>query len=86
MTDVNQQDIINRLSRVEGQVRGIKKMIEEKRTCEEIITQYSATKSALKKAGSMIMKKYLQECLVTSKEPQEQVDSLLKILEHVQDE
>ena len=49
-------DLINRLSRIEGQVRGIKKMIEEERYCVDILTQVSAIQSALNSFNKVLLK------------------------------
>jgi len=48
--------ILNRVSRVEGQFRGIRKMIEEKKDCIDVITQISAVKSAVSMLGMEILK------------------------------
>lgn len=55
--------LIQRLKRIEGQIRGLQRMIESERACEEIITQFSSIKGALKGAGFLIVKFYLKDCL-----------------------
>ncbi len=57
------RSLINRLSRLEGQIRGVKKMIEEGRECEEIVSQLSAIHSALESATKRVLVSHLSECL-----------------------
>ncbi|MBI4322610.1 MAG: metal-sensitive transcriptional regulator [Chloroflexi bacterium] len=52
----------DRLRRVEGQVRGIQKMLEEDRPCDEIITQLMAARAALDQVGISIIAKYVRDC------------------------
>lgn len=59
----NQKIIINRLKKIEGQIRGIQKMILDSRDCSDILMQMSAIKSALKKTNYLILKKYTSKCL-----------------------
>ncbi len=60
--------LINRLRRVEGQARGLQRMIEEGRPCEEIFTQLAATKAALDRVGMLLISLKMKECL------EEQID------------
>ncbi len=55
--------LINRLRRVEGQSRGLQRMIEEGRSCEEIFTQLAATKAALDRVGVLLISLKMRECL-----------------------
>ncbi len=55
--------LINRLRRVEGQTRGLQRMIEEGRPCEEIFTQLAATKAALDRVGVLVISMKMQDCL-----------------------
>jgi len=52
-----------RLSRIEGQVRGISKMIEEKRYCIDIITQIAAVQAALQRVEETILKDHVAHCV-----------------------
>lgn len=56
--------LINRLRRVEGQSRGLQRMIETGRSCEEIFTQLAATKAALDRVGVLLISLKMRECLV----------------------
>ncbi|RIH89427.1 Copper-sensing transcriptional repressor CsoR [Calidithermus roseus] len=54
--------MLNRLKRLEGQVRGLQKMVEEERDCREILTLLSGVRSALEATGDIIFETYLEEC------------------------
>ncbi len=55
-----------RLSRIEGQIKGIKKMVEEGRYCVEVLGQISAVHEALRGVGKIIMRNYLGNCVTSS--------------------
>lgn len=55
--------LINRLRRVEGQARGLQRMIEEGRPCDEIFTQLAATKAALDRVGVLLISLKMRDCL-----------------------
>lgn len=57
-------DIGARLRRIEGQARGIQKMLEEGRECEDMLTQTMAIRSALDLVGARIMEYHLDRCLL----------------------
>ncbi|MCD6519217.1 MAG: metal-sensitive transcriptional regulator [Anaerolineae bacterium] len=60
----SQSEILKRLRRVEGQIRGIQRMIEEGRSCEEVVTQLMAARAALDRAGLLIMSQHIEQCLL----------------------
>lgn len=55
--------LINRLSRIEGHVRGIKNMIEEGRDCPDILIQIAAVRGGLDKVGRIILDEHLTQCI-----------------------
>jgi DNA-binding FrmR family transcriptional regulator len=55
--------VLNRLRRIEGQVRGLQRMIEEGNSCESVLTQLSAVKSALDRVGIHLISHRMRECL-----------------------
>ncbi|RIH85929.1 Copper-sensing transcriptional repressor RicR [Meiothermus luteus] len=61
--------IIHRLRRLEGQVRGLQKMVEEERSCKEILTLLSGVKSALDSVGEEILEAYLAQCQADPQAP-----------------
>ena len=57
------QDMKNRLKRIEGQVRGVLRMMEENNECKDVITQLSAVRSAVDRAIGYIVAKNLETCI-----------------------
>lgn len=55
--------LINRLNRVEGQVRGISRMVEQDRYCLDILTQLHAVRAALRRVESQLLKAHLEHCV-----------------------
>jgi DNA-binding FrmR family transcriptional regulator len=55
--------ILNRLRRVEGQTRGLQRMIEDGRTCEDVFTQSAAVKASLDRVGVLLISLTMRECL-----------------------
>ncbi|MDW7675206.1 MAG: metal-sensitive transcriptional regulator, partial [Bacillota bacterium] len=51
----NKQELITRLKKIEGQVRGIQKMVEEGRYCVDILVQIAAIRSAINKVGVVVL-------------------------------
>ena len=58
------KQVLNRLSRIEGQVRGLKKMIEEDTYCVDVITQTSAVKRALSGVEDQLLESHLGTCVI----------------------
>lgn len=80
------QKITNRLNRIEGQVRGIKKMVEEDRYCLDILVQITAIQSALKQVGFGITERHINHCVadaVKQGEGQESVEELLSVVKQL---
>ncbi|UHA60866.1 metal-sensitive transcriptional regulator [Metabacillus litoralis] len=78
-------EVISRLSKIEGHIRGIKKMAEEGRSCEDLLLQVSAVKSAVNNVGRVILEDYLEDCVVDGVRKQsdmETVENLKKALKH----
>ena len=59
---ISQEVLINRLRRIEGQVRGIQRMIESGRDCESIITQLASVRSAIEGVGALVLNNYMKLC------------------------
>lgn len=56
-------DVLNRLRRAEGQVRGVQRLLEEGADCKAVITQLSAAQAALHRAGLRLMAAGMRSCL-----------------------
>ncbi len=67
------------LKKIEGQVRGIQKMIEEKRYCVDILTQLHSIKGAIERVEEKIFKKHLEGCVCPAMESKSEIEKKEKI-------
>ena len=58
-----EQELQNRLSRIEGHVRGIKRMLSEHASCEDLLLQLSAVRAAVNKATARLLENHLETCV-----------------------
>jgi DNA-binding FrmR family transcriptional regulator len=63
LDDAQQQAIVTRLNRVEGQVRGIRRMVQEPRQCIDILQQLSAAEAALNRISLAVFKYHVERCV-----------------------
>ncbi len=63
---IEQKDMVVRLKRIEGQIRGLQKMINGNKNCEEILTQLAAARAALDKVGMNIISERMKDCFQES--------------------
>jgi DNA-binding FrmR family transcriptional regulator len=63
LTAETAQNIQERLARIEGQVRGISKMVEERRPCDQVLMQIMAARAALEKVAAAVVNSSIDECL-----------------------
>ena len=77
------KDLINRLSRIEGQVRGIKKMVENNAYCPDILIQVSAVNAALNSFNKVLLANHIRTCVPEDIRAgkDETVDELVKTLQ-----
>lgn len=77
------KDLINRLSRIEGQVRGIKAMVERDAYCTDIITQVAAINAALNSFNKVLLANHIKSCVTQDIKDgkEETVDELVKLLQ-----
>jgi DNA-binding FrmR family transcriptional regulator len=59
----SQEDLLKRLARVEGQVRGLSRMVEEERYCIDVLTQIGAAQAALEKIGLGLLDAHVRNCM-----------------------
>ena len=74
--------ILNRLRRVEGQARGLQRMIEEGRSCEDVLTQLAAVKAALDRVSILLISLKMRDCLLcqgTLPDSREAVERALEV-------
>lgn len=75
--------IINRLRRIQGQVKGIERMLESDQCCSDILVQVAAVRSAVNRVGSLIFERYSRTCLQqaeTREQQQQMLDQLLQTM------
>jgi DNA-binding FrmR family transcriptional regulator len=72
--------ILNRLRRIEGQIRGIHRMLAEDRVCEDVVTQLMAARSSLDQVGLLIIDRHIDRCLVGDAQPEEALRNLQQAL------
>lgn len=88
MNDQQRKAVRERLSRIEGQVRGIQRMVDEDRYCMEILAQTRSAVSALRAVENKIMESHLQTCVVEAMQSgdagtqQEKIGELVDVLTH----
>lgn len=63
LTEAETADLITRLRRAEGQLRGIQRMLEEGRECREVATQFAAVSKAVRGAGHSYLSRTMGHCL-----------------------
>ncbi|HZP25485.1 MAG TPA: metal-sensitive transcriptional regulator [Dehalococcoidia bacterium] len=82
---VRQQDdtaaLLSRLRRIEGQVRGIHRMLEEGRVCEDLLTQLLAARSGLDQVSLLVLERHVDNCVLADL-PDETRKSLEQALRH----
>lgn len=75
--------LINRLSRIEGQIRGIKQMLSDDKYCVDILTQTSATASAINSFAKEILESHIRSCVIDGvrQGDDEKVEELIRTIE-----
>jgi len=63
-SDAEYTDLVHRLNRIEGQIRGIRSMVEDERYCVDILTQVLAAKSALDAFSKVLLNNHIKTCVV----------------------
>ena len=82
-TEKESKDLINRLSRIEGQVRGIKKMVENDVYCPDILIQVSAVNAALNSFNKVLLAEHIRSCVAEDirEGKEETIDELVLVLQ-----
>jgi DNA-binding FrmR family transcriptional regulator len=63
ISECTQSEVLLRLRRIEGQVRGIQRMVEENRDCRDVVVQLAAIKASVASLNTLVAETYAQECL-----------------------
>ena len=81
---VDIEAIKNRLKRIEGQVRGLIKMVEDDKDCEDILIQISSAKSALHKTGQVILEGHLKDCVINNVREGNEEETIKRLISAVE--
>jgi CsoR family transcriptional regulator, copper-sensing transcriptional repressor len=81
MNESTKASCIKRLNRIEGQVRGLSRMVEEDRYCIDIVTQLSAARAALRRVEQEILRDHVGHCVKQAMRSDDRADQQRKIEE-----
>ena len=84
MNESTKASCIKRLSRIEGQVRGLSRMVEEDRYCIDIVTQLSAARAALRRVEQEILRDHVSHCVehaIASGDTREQRKKIAELMD-----
>lgn len=80
MTEQPSTDQIQaRLRRIEGQIRGIGRMLGDNRACEDVVTQLMAVRSSIDTVGALILDEHLCQCVTDSEDPVQQIRDSMRL-------
>lgn len=74
--EVSREAVLKRLKRIEGQLRGLQKMVSEERDCESIVTQLAAVRSAIDSTGALVLNNYMHLCFRQTTNENEEADTV----------
>jgi DNA-binding FrmR family transcriptional regulator len=81
----DKENLLTRLRRIEGQVRGLQKMIDDEKYCVDVLTQVSSVMAALQKVGVMVLENHIQGCvrnaIVQGESEDRAVHELIEVVE-----
>jgi CsoR family transcriptional regulator, copper-sensing transcriptional repressor len=79
----SKEELIKRLARAEGQVRGVSRMIEDERYCIDVVTQINAIRAALDKIALGLVDGHVRHCLKDPDRGDKRADELMRALERM---
>ena len=82
LNEEDKKDLLLRLRRIEGQIRGLQRMIEEDKYCVDILTQINASRGALKKVAMKVLNRHINGCVSSGlkNEDEELIDELMDVI------
>lgn len=80
-THSHQKQVVNRLARIEGHIRGVKEMVLAERDCPDVLLQIAAVRKALDNTAKLILKDHLEHCLIHAVHEGEQEKFLTNLQE-----
>lgn len=82
--DEYKMNILKRLKRIEGQVKGIQKMIDEDKACVDVLTQIAAVRAAVSKVGGMVLEQHSKSCIQNALSVENREQALNDLIDTVQ--
>jgi len=82
--NIKHHNVLERLKRIEGQVKGILRMVEEDKYCIDIINQISAVKGALNKVALIILQNHVESCVseaIKNEDSEEKIEELIETIQ-----
>ena len=78
----SKQQLMSRLRRIEGQVRGVQNMLNEERECREILQQLTAIRSAVQSTSAAFLEQYASDCLLNNdpQDPQQRLELVQELV------
>lgn len=87
MRQDSKASVLKRLQRIEGQVRGLSRMVEDDRYCIDVVTQISAVRAALRRAEEEVLKDHVAHCVehaITSGDKREQRKKIAELMDVIE--
>ena len=79
--EVSRELVLKRLKKIEGQIRGLQKMVADERDCESIVTQLAAVRSAIDSVGGLVLNNYVDICAPKgSKSDRDVYESMVRVV------
>lgn len=81
--ECNKAAVIQRLKKIEGQVKGIQRMIDEGKYCVDVLIQIAAVRAAINKVGVMVFENHTRECLkkaLEEKQEEKMIEELIDVM------
>lgn len=79
----SKEDILKRLRRIEGQIKGIYKMIDQDQCCNDVLIQVAAVKAAISKVGGLVLENYSKDCIrkaINQDSDDERIENLINTI------
>jgi len=81
--ECSKEDVMQRLKKIEGQVKGIQRMVEEGKYCVDVLIQIAAVKAAINKVGILVFENHTRECLkkvLDEKQEEKMIEELINVM------
>ena len=80
-SEISREVVLKRLKKIEGQIRGLQKMVADERECESIVTQLAAVRSAIDSVGALVLNNYIKICAPRGSETDPEIyESIVRVV------